>query len=384
MRRDEGSILPELRDGRRTGRWYARLRYTGPDGRHREKKRTCRSHAMARAAVGELRREIEAEAAAAALPPEHRVTYRELDRFYRDGYVHAARFVGTQKTSGFRQPIATVTLYMDRALAHFGDRPLREITYADLRAYKLLVESTPTVDGRGRPTTRPRSVADTNNHLKRIRRMFNVAVEQGWLDVNPFRKGSPLIVPAFETERTRTISPAEESRLIAACGNSHRRHLVPLIVFAVETACRRGEALTLRWRSVDLAARVINIEALNSKTLQRRMVPVSDRLRRVLVELRANKLRPDSLVFEGYGDPKRAFRGACVAAGLADLRFHDLRHTAITRMLMAGIPPPLVMKISGHSQMKTFLRYVNQSEASLAEIADILDRAAARVDAARR
>ena len=54
---------------------------------------------------------------------------------------------------------------------------------------------------------------------------------------------------------------------------------------------------------------------------------------------------------------------------------HDLRHTAITRMLEKGISPPLVMKISGHSQQKTFLRYVNQTESSIYDIAMKLDRA---------
>ena len=47
-----------------------------------------------------------------------------------------------------------------------------------------------------------------------------------------------------------------------------------------------------------------------------------------------------------------------------------------TRLLEAGISPPLVMKISGHTQQKTFLRYVNQSEQSVFEIALKLDAAA--------
>jgi integrase len=84
---------------------------------------------------------------------------------------------------------------------------------------------------------------------------------------------------------------------------------------------------------------------------------------------------PSGLVF-GTSDFKKAFLGACADAGLDDVHFHDLRHTAITRMLERGISPPLVMKISGHSQMKTFMRYVNQTEASILDIAQQLDRAA--------
>ena len=49
-------------------------------------------------------------------------------------------------------------------------------------------------------------------------------------------------------------------------------------------------------------------------------------------------------------------------AGIADFRFHDCRHTAITRIIQAGIPATETMKISGHTQFVTFARYVNVNE----------------------
>jgi integrase len=105
-------------------------------------------------------------------------------------------------------------------------------------------------------------------------------------------------------------------------------------------------------------------------------VPITDRLAESLDYLwQYSRKRQSDLVFGG-ADFKRAFNSACSDAGLLDVRFHDLRHTAITRMLEAGISPPLVMKISGHTQQKTFLRYVNQSETSIFEIAQKLSRAA--------
>ena len=82
-----------------------------------------------------------------------------------------------------------------------------------------------------------------------------------------------------------------------------------------------------------------------------------------------------ALVF-GASDFKKGFRNAAADAGLFDVHFYDLRHTAVTRMLERGISPPLVMKISGHTQQMTFLRYVNQSETSIREIAEQLDAAA--------
>jgi integrase len=55
-------------------------------------------------------------------------------------------------------------------------------------------------------------------------------------------------------------------------------------------------------------------------------------------------------------------------AGFEHLTFHDLRHVAITRLLEKGFPHALAMKISGHKQMTTFLRYVNPTTESLVDL----------------
>jgi len=102
---------------------------------------------------------------------------------------------------------------------------------------------------------------------------------------------------------------------------------------------------------------------------------LSQRALETLAKQWQNSTRRDRAPIFGTSDFKKAFIGACSDAGLDDVRFHDLRHTAITRMLEKGISPPLVMKISGHTQMKTFMRYVNQTEASIFEIAKRLDGA---------
>jgi len=137
----------------------------------------------------------------------------------------------------------------------------------------------------------------------------------------------------------------------------------------------RGEIQTLCWSSVDLEKRCIKVESRNSKTLRSRLVPLSARALETLAQLWQNSRRSQSAFVFGPSDFKRAFNGACAEAGLSNVHFHDLRHTAITRMLEKGISPPLVMKISGHSQQKTFLRYVNQTESSICDIAMKLDRA---------
>lgn len=356
MRSPEGSIKRHA-DGKR---WLVRVRFT-KGGTRVSRSQICPSHSLARATLASILAEIDV--------PKSNHTYRELDAFYRKEYVHPAKFVGGKMVSGFRQDVRTVERYLDRALEVFKQRVLLEISYNDLREYKRLVENLP-VRGGG-----SRSVSDVNHHLKHVRRMLNVAVEQGWLPINPFTRGKNLIVESFEVERTRVITREEELRLIAACNNGYRDHLLPIIIFAIETACRRGEILKLRWQSVDLPGRVIRIEASNTKTLKTRLVPVTERLRQSLARLDRKAFRKMSRVFP-IGDFKHSWAGACREAKLDDLHFHDLRHTAITRMLERGISPAIVMKISGHTQQRTFLRYVNQTESSIRDIALALDRAA--------
>jgi integrase len=238
--------------------WIARLRYTDSDGVKREKKRVCLTHSIAQAKIRQLRREIEADNA-------DRKTFRQLDEFFRNKYVHEARFVGGKKISGFRQKLVAVEHYMDAARDYFGDRYIDSITYSDLQLYKDKIVNQRTIHGR------ERSVSDTNLFLKRLRRLFNIAIEQGWLTVNPFARGESLIKESFEVERTRILSGDEELRLLNAC-TGKRAHLRPLLIFAIETACRKNEILSLRWSSVDLNRRCIRIESQNTKTLKSRLV----------------------------------------------------------------------------------------------------------------
>lgn len=97
---------------------------------------------------------------------------------------------------------------------------------------------------------------------------------------------------------------------------------------------------------------------------------------RVFVELsRLWKQAPkdlDDLVFGIKNNVKRSFTSACRDAKIEGFHFHDCRHTAITRMIQAGLSPMEIMKISGHTQMNTFARYVNPNTQAVTRIADVL------------
>ena len=119
--------------------------------------------------------------------------------------------------------------------------------------------------------------------------------------------------------------------------------------------------------------RIITIIAFNSKTAKARDVGMTPRVYDELVKLwEQSPKNLDELVFGIKDNFKKSFTSACSDAGVKEFRFHDLRHTAITRMIQAGLSPMEVMKVSGHTQMNTFARYVNPNTQAVTRIADVL------------
>jgi integrase len=160
-------------------------------------------------------------------------------------------------------------------------------------------------------------------------------------------------------------------------------HLKPLVTFAFETGCRKGEILGLRWDQVDLIERIIRLEPGETKNDEGRTIPImSDELFKMLVEQK--KLRDDQWpacpwVFSFRGGQIKDFRGAwdeaSKRAGLVDLNgkplrvFHDLRRTGVRNIIRAGVPERVAMMISGHKTRSMLDRYNIVSEGDLLEAA---------------
>lgn len=172
--------------------------------------------------------------------------------------------------------------------------------------------------------------------------------------------------PPTPQGRQRVLDDAEEVRLLGELVPTGRRSplLLPLVRLALATAMRRGELLGLCWEHVDLEQRtaVLNM----TKNGDRRAVPLSSVARGVLSSLPA--------VMEGHGlvfpissfAASAAFDKAAARAGLADFRFHDLRHTAITRMA-EKLPNVIELAaVTGHRSLKMLQRYYHPSPMGLA------------------
>lgn len=131
--------------------------------------------------------------------------------------------------------------------------------------------------------------------------------------------------------------------------------------------------MKLRWRDVDFYGETILIIAFNATTAEAREVGMTERVKEELINLWESSPQDlDLLVFGVTTAIKRAWKSSCRLADIGDLHFHDLRHTAVTRMVATGLPSTEIMRISGHKQAKTFLRYVNPKADSLRRAASML------------
>ena len=116
------------------------------------------------------------------------------------------------------------------------------------------------------------------------------------------------------------------------------------------------------------------IEAFNTKTARARTVAMTSRLASELKLIWENSPKDlDALVFGIADNIEKSFASACKAAKIAELRFHDLRHTAITRMIEAGMQPAEVMRVSGHTTPAMLWRYLNANADTARRAADALD-----------
>jgi integrase len=176
--------------------------------------------------------------------------------------------------------------------------------------------------------------------------------------------------PRVPNGRKRRLHEGEEARLLAAC-ELHRPALIrPLVILAIETAMRRGELLNLRWIDVDFETRVAHLRM--TKGGESRDVPLSHRATNTLLALLCAKKNTPEFVFNASANTARvAFERARSSAQLADLRFHDLRHEAVSRLFERGLNIAEVSAISGHKELRMLQRYTHLRAADLALRLDV-------------
>ena len=181
--------------------------------------------------------------------------------------------------------------------------------------------------------------------------------------------------PAAGAGRKRRLAADEVQRLLSVLraggrradgtfdGGARNHWLAPLVTLALETAMRQGELLKLTWRDVNPQARTAHLPV--TKNGDARTVPLSSKAVQILNAL------PHSISGRVFPLTKnavqQAFRRACKRAGVEDLRFHDLRHEAVSRLFENGFNPVEVAAISGHRTHAMLARYAHAQTTELAK-----------------
>ncbi len=197
-----------------------------------------------------------------------------------------------------------------------------------------------------------------NMELFAIKKMLRKAVDWGYLRSNPASgvrglKESPLPPKYLSREETR--------RLLDNCSG----YIHAMVATALQTGMRKSEIFNLQWSDVDFRNRIITVnnkEDWHPKNYEPRAIPMSNFLYGILSGLphhiSSNYVfcKPDGNRFHRIW---WSFEKALRKAGLPHIRFHDLRHTFASHLVMAGVDLATVQKLLGHRDIKTTMRYAH-------------------------
>jgi integrase len=244
--------------------------------------------------------------------------------------------------------------------------PVRTLTAAAIAQYER-TRMGATVEGRDRKV----SAFTVSNELSVLRHMLRLARRWGYLDAVP-----DVELPRKPEGRRRYLEADEITRLRDACQRSGNPDLALAVVIALNTGMRKAEILGLEWARIDLSTARITLYA--TKSGKPRGIPVNSDVYDALVACQPGaEQRQGRLFSRDYGrrasQIRKAFEVACRRAGIAGFRFHDLRHTAASHLVMRGATLQEVKEILGHSDIRMTLRYAHLSPAHLRSAVERLE-----------
>ncbi|MEN2985988.1 MAG: site-specific integrase [Thermodesulfovibrionaceae bacterium] len=218
------------------------------------------------------------------------------------------------------------------------------------------------------------SVATCNRYLSILKASFTKAEEWGLIteqQLKAIRKVKPL---KGEVSRLRFLADEEIQRLLSHCD----KHLYPIVFTALNTGMRKGEILNLKWDNVDLRTGFIYLD--KTKNGYRREIPMNESLKALFRQLHSQRRLDTDYVFvnpqtgKRYTEFKRSFATALRKAQIRDFRFHDLRHTFASQLVMHGVDLKTVQELLGHRTLAMTLRYAHLSQAHKKEAVRLLDK----------
>lgn len=231
-----------------------------------------------------------------------------------------------------------------------------------------------------------------NRDLAPLKTAFSRAKKWGFINVNPlldvglFKVEDELLVRYLSHDEEVKLRNALNSRDIKirtgrTSANKWRAvrkyrlkpeiydqgyvdHLEPMVILSLNTGLRRGEILSMEWDDINFPKKQIMIRARYAKSRKMRYIPLNDEAYNVLKKWAPNESNRNGLVFPSknkkpFVSIKKAWKTVLKKAGIHNFRWHDLRHSFASKLVMAGVDLNTVRELLGHADLKMTLRYAH-------------------------
>ncbi|HOK56911.1 MAG TPA: tyrosine-type recombinase/integrase [bacterium] len=207
-----------------------------------------------------------------------------------------------------------------------------------------------------------------NRELACLKTILNKAKEWGYIDKIPKIK-----LFKENNQRVRYLTDDEEEKLLKIAPEP----LKSIIIVGLNTGMRQGEILNLRWKDIDLKEGIIIIG--DSKSKEKRIIPMNETLKNIFINLLT--IGGKEYIFENRNGERYSgsyithwFERIVKQASIKDFRFHDLRHTFASRLVMKGVSVKVVQELLGHKDYRMSLRYSHLSPEVKKQAVEILDK----------
>jgi len=306
-------------------------------------KRIRLSFKMKKHAVAELGKRVSlmAEKRYLDVKKEYKITLRELLSKYKENFQDQASYKGVKR------------FYVDNIKEYFGEETLLgNIRYVDLETYRNHLKTKLTIHDK------IRKPATINREMACLRHIMSKAVEWDIIERDPFKKGKSLHLKE-NNKRLRFLSEDEITSLLDACPP----YLRNVVVCVINTGMRKGEMLSLKWDQVRNGLIYLD----KRKTNESRQIPINDALDAVFKGIRKEQQLTSKHVFTCQGkriteSMRVPFATSMRRAGIVEFRFHDLRHTFASQLLLHGGDLKDVQELLGHKSMAMTLRYAHLTQ----------------------
>lgn len=279
--------------------------------------------------------------------------------------------------------------------SHLYSNRLNKITPWDLQKWR-----TARLKGGLKPAT-------VNRRITALKAILSKAVEWQVISANPLVSIKPIKLDG--NVNVRYLSEEEEAKLRMALEAREKQlkaerqrynewreargydlypdlyavafadYLNPMVLLALNTGMRRGEIFNLTWSHVDLKRRSLTVAGEGAKSGKTRHIPLNDEAFSAIVAWR-NQIEGSALVFSSpvtggrFDNIRKSWASLMKASTVQSFRFHDLRHTFASKLVMAGVDLNTVRELLGHASIDMTLRYAHLAPEHKANAVALLNK----------